>query len=219
MKIPSWIKAIIFDYDGVLGDSTFFNTYACKEAAKLCGIELEHDVYQRCAPGGATIHDIATCIVTHYGKPELANQYIEYKKTFDQDYAKEVTILSNVETVVQGLAKRYPLAINTGSRHVLVDSVISKYNLAQYFKTIVAAEDITVGKPNPESYVLAAKLLNTPPQVCLVVEDGASGIRAAKSAGCYVVGITNSLPKKDLMSLGCDVVIDDLSELTVPTSV
>jgi HAD superfamily hydrolase (TIGR01509 family) len=219
MLIPSTIKSIIFDYDGVLGDSTPFNTYACKEAAKLCGIDLDPEVYAHCSPGGATIQDIASCIVTHYGKPELVTKYIEHKKSFDKEYVKEVKVLSNVERTVSKLSGIYPLAINTGTRHILVDSFVHKYGLAKYFQAIVAAEDIKQGKPHPESYILAASILNTPPESCMVVEDGASGIKSAKSAGCFVVGITTSIGSSELKKLGCDQIIDDLSELTIPTSV
>lgn len=218
MEIPERIKAVIFDYDGVLGDSGPFNSYACKESAKMCNINLTTDVYELCAPGGATIHDIATCIVSHYGHPELVDQFVKYKKTFDKDYVQEVTILSNVVLTLERLALHYPLAINTGTRHILVDSFLEKYALIKYFKAIVAAEDIVHGKPNPESYLKAAKLLDTAPENCLVVEDGSSGIKAGLSAGCYIVGITNSLSKGELQQLGCNAIISDLAEITVPTA-
>lgn len=213
MTIPSHIKAIIFDYDGVLGNSHPFNSYACKESAKMCGIELAEDVYRACAPGGATIHDIATCIVTHYGKPELVDQYIQYKRTFDKDYVKEVQILPDVEQVVKKLAKTYPLGVNTGTRHILVDSFLHKYDLYNLFQFTVAAEDIKKGKPDPESYLLACQKLSLDPSNCLVVEDGVSGIISAKKAGCYVVGITGMLSQSELRELSCDLVINKLSEL------
>ena len=218
MKIPSNIKAIIFDYDGVLGDSTPFNTYACKESAKMCGIVLEDDVYQRCAPGGATIHDIATCIVTHYGKPHLVDEYIKHKRSFDKDYVKEVQILPEVDEVVKKLSRAYPMAVNTGTRHILVDSFLQKYNLTEYFDVVIAAEDIKNGKPDPESYLLACRHLGVLPKDCLVVEDGVSGIHSAKSAGCYVVGITNSLSNESLKNIGCNAVITKLEEIMAPTS-
>lgn len=217
MFIPSNIKAIIFDYDGVLGDSTPFNTFACKESAKMCGIDLEHDVYLRCAPGGATIRDIATCIVTHYGKPHLVDAYIKYKRSFDKDYVKEVKILPDVELVVKALSERYPLAINTGTRHILVDSFLHKYNLSKYFSHVIAAEDIKSGKPDPESYLLACRRLGVSPSDCLVVEDGVSGIVSAKAAGCYVAGITNSLSTQSLKDLGCYAMITKLREIMAPT--
>lgn len=218
MNIPPNIKAIIFDYDGVLGNSTPFNSYACKEAAKMCGIELEESVYQKCAPGGATIHDIATCIVTHYGKPELVETYIKYKKMFDPDYVKEVEALPGAISIIRRLSSHYPLAVNTGTRHVLVDSFLNKYGLMSYLQFVIASEDVINGKPDPESYLLACSKLGFGPNKCLVVEDGISGIRAASSAGCYVVGIKNAHSTDELQHAGAHTVISHLDELMAPTS-
>lgn len=184
----------------------------------MCGIDLEHEVYLRCAPGGATIRDIAACIVTHYGKPHLVDEYIKYKRSFDKDYVKEVQILPDVEQVIQTLSQQYPLAVNTGTRHILVDSFLEKYNLSKYFAYVVAAEDIKRGKPDPESYLLACNQLGFSPSEVLVVEDGASGLVSAKTAGCYVVGITNSLSAQSLKDLGCQVTISNIRELMVPTA-
>lgn len=217
MNIPLNIKAIIFDYDGVLGNSTPFNTYACKEAAKMCGIELEESVYHRCAPGGATIHDIATCIVTHYGKPEMVNDYINYKKTFDTDYVKEVEALPGAISIIERLAPHYLLAVNTGTRHVLVDSFLNKFNLMSHLQCVIASEDIKFGKPHPESYLLTCQKIGFKPADCLVIEDGISGIKAATSAGCYVVGIKNAHPAEELIRAGCHTVITHLDEIKVPT--
>lgn len=216
--IPNHIRAIIFDYDGVLGDSATFNAYACKESAKKCGIELEDHVYRACAPGGATIRDIATCIVTHYGKPELVEDYLAYKRSFDAEYAKQVTLYDGVVETIQSLHKQYLLAVNTGTRHILVDSILAKYQLLTYLSCVIAAEDVTRGKPDPESYLLTCSKLNLDPRNCLVVEDGISGISSAKQAGCYLVGITTEYSKEKLLSLGCDQVIDSLSELMVPSA-
>lgn len=217
MIIKSQIKAIIFDYDGVLGDSDSFNSYACKESAKRCGIDLEESVYRKCAPGGATIKDIATCIVTHYDKPNMVDQFLQSKRSFDNDYINEVKILAHTESTIVNLHNIYPLAINTGTRSVLVRGFLSKYGLDKYFQTIVSAEDIKHGKPDPESYLLACNKLGIAPEYALVVEDGVSGVVAAKKAGCYVVGISSSIHSSKLRELGCDEIISNLSELMVPS--
>lgn len=217
MDIISTIQAIIFDFDGVLGDSTPFNTYACKEAATKCGIDLEHDIYLKCAPGGATIKDIATCIVTHYGKPEMVEEYLMHKKSYDKEYAKQVILYDGVEDVIKNLYTRYKLAVNTGTRHVLVDSILSKHKVDKYFKVVIAAEDISKGKPDPESYLLACSKLDVNPSNTIVIEDGESGIVSAIKAGCYVVGLVNTLGEEKLLSLGCNRVIKSLSELMAPS--
>lgn len=219
MNIPNNIKGIIFDYDGVLGDSDAFNNYACKEAAKKCGIELSTDIYKECAPGGATIKDIATCIVTHYGMSEKVEEYIGYKRQYDEEYVKVVPVLPSVIETIQNLHNKYILAVNTGTRHALVDGFLGKYDLTKFLKFVIASEDIKKGKPDPESYLLSCEKLGLKPADCMVIEDGVSGVIAAKAAGCYVVGITNNVSKEKLLELGCDEIITDLSEIMAPTSV
>jgi HAD superfamily hydrolase (TIGR01509 family) len=218
MNIPKNIKGIIFDYDGVLGDSDAFNNYACKEAAKKCGIDLSTEIYRKCAPGGATIKDIATCIVTHYGMPEKVEEYIGYKRQYDEEYVKVVSVLPSVIETIQKLHNKYILAVNTGTRHALVDGFLGKYDLTKYLKLVIASEDIKKGKPDPESYLLACEKLGLTPVDCMVIEDGISGVVAAEIAGCYVVGISNNISKEKLLELGCDEIITDLSELMAPTS-
>lgn len=217
MNIQPNISAIIFDYDGVLGDSTPFNTYACKAAAEKCGIKLEDDIYLLCAPGGATIKDIATCIMTHYGKPELIDDYLAYKKSYDKEYAKQVSLYEGVEEVIRQLSHKYKLAVNTGTRHVLVDSILAKHKVDKYFDVVIAAEDITKGKPDPESYLITCNKLGVEPSKTIVIEDGESGIVSAIKAGCHVIGLVNTINEEKLFSLGCNQVIKKLTELMAPS--
>lgn len=217
MIIPENINNIIFDYDGVLGDSSSFNKYACEQTALKLGINLTDGVYSHCAPGGATIHDIATCIVSHYGMPEKAAEFVQHKKSFDGEYAEKVKLYWGVPEIIKRLSTNYRLAVNTGTRHVLVDTVLQKHGVLHYFDFVIAAEDINKGKPDPESYLQACSRFGSHPSDCLVVEDGTSGISSAIAAGCIVVGLTTTHNKEDLLSLGCHFVIDALEELTVPT--
>jgi HAD superfamily hydrolase (TIGR01509 family) len=150
--------------------------------------------------------------------PDKVDEYIKYKKSFDKEYAEKVEIYPGIENVLKKLGSRYPLAVNTGTRRVLVSSVLNKYNIYKHFKFVVTAEDITKGKPDPESYQLAVNKLGMLPGGCLVVEDGKSGVQSAISAGCLVVGLINELTRQELEDLNCHFVIKNLSELMVPTS-
>ncbi len=80
-------------------------------------------------------------------------------------------------------------------------------NLDRYFDAIVSAEDVTAGKPDPQVFLAAAAKLHTPPASCVVVEDAAAGIEAAKRAGMKCVGVTTSTV------LPADVFVRSLEEL------
>ncbi len=78
---------------------------------------------------------------------------------------------------------------------------------------LVTAEDVTVGKPNPAPYLLAAERLGVPPARCLVIEDAPAGIEAAHAAGAKVIGITTTYPASDISA--ADAVIDHLTQLEI----
>jgi sugar-phosphatase len=77
---------------------------------------------------------------------------------------------------------------------------------------LVSSEDVRAGKPDPEGYLTAAKLLGAVPKQCLVVEDSVAGIQAARRAGMSVLGITTTFPCDHLDADAC---ISDFSDIRV----
>jgi HAD superfamily hydrolase (TIGR01509 family) len=92
-------------------------------------------------------------------------------------------------------------AIVSGALRSEIEAVLERSRLQKYFPVIVAGDDLTVSKPNPDGYLLAIERLNREcPQLqlsahnCLAIEDTFAGIQAAKAAGVSVVGVANSYP-------------------------
>lgn len=93
------------------------------------------------------------------------------------------------------------IALVTGALRLEVDSVLGSAGLAQHFPVIVAGDDLTASKPEPDGYLLAVDRLNEfypelklQPRECLAIEDTPAGIQAAKRAGMQVVGVANTYP-------------------------
>ncbi len=80
------------------------------------------------------------------------------------------------------------------------------------FDVIVAGNNVKKGKPHPEPYLKAAKLLNLKIDECVVVENAPYGIESAKCAGMYCIAISTSLPREFLTR--ADVVIDDIGKIS-----
>lgn len=89
-----------------------------------------------------------------------------------------------------------------------VEVVLEVLGFADYFQAIVSAEDVERGKPDPQIFLLAASRLGVPPSRCIVVEDAAAGIEAARRAGMRNIGLG-----RRGASLGADVVVSSLSAL------
>jgi beta-phosphoglucomutase-like phosphatase (HAD superfamily) len=81
-----------------------------------------------------------------------------------------------------------------------LDTVLQRLGLRRYFGVLVSGQDVTRGKPDPEPYLLAAACLGVPPGQCVVFEDAAVGVRAAKAAGMACIGVPNpaALQPQDL---------------------
>lgn len=84
--------------------------------------------------------------------------------------------------------------------------------LCSYFKDIVTADRISHSKPDPEGYLLGASLLEIDPHSCVVFEDSLQGVKAGKSAGAYVVGLSTTLPVETIAPY-CNRVINNLDDV------
>jgi HAD superfamily hydrolase (TIGR01509 family) len=100
-----------------------------------------------------------------------------------------------------------------------IEVVLNRAQLAEYFQVIVAGDDVSTSKPEPDGYLFAVKRLNQEypdlnlqPQECLAIEDTLAGIQAAKKAGMQVVGVANTYPFHMLQRC-CNWTVDDLCDL------
>ena len=78
---------------------------------------------------------------------------------------------------------------------------------------VVAAEDVSHGKPHPEAFLKAAERLQVAPARCAVIEDSVHGIEAAKRAGMLAVAVLTSTPRDALIAAGADVVVDEVGDV------
>ena len=107
-----------------------------------------------------------------------------------------------------------PLALVTsaGRRHAV--PTLAGLGLLGLFAVIVAGDDVTVGKPDPEGYRRASDELGVVPARCVAFEDSPAGLAAARAAGMYCVAVTTTHPRSELA--GADQIVADLTEITWP---
>jgi HAD superfamily hydrolase (TIGR01509 family) len=91
-----------------------------------------------------------------------------------------------------------PMALVTGAPRKEAKHMLETFGLSDCFSHIVTGEDITLSKPHPEGYLKAAAMLQTPPQLCIVVEDAPMGIQAAKRAGMHCVAVATTHTENEL---------------------
>jgi HAD superfamily hydrolase (TIGR01509 family) len=96
------------------------------------------------------------------------------------------------ELLAEVAAAGLPCALVTGSERRFMDAVLARTGLR--FDVLVCAEDVSVTKPDPEPYLLAAKLLGTDPGRCFALEDSPNGVTSAEAAGCQVIAVPSLVP-------------------------
>ena len=96
------------------------------------------------------------------------------------------------ELLAEVAAAGLPHALVTSSQRVFAEAVLGATGIT--FPLTVCAEDVTAGKPDPEPYLLAAKLLDVDPVRCVVLEDSPNGVASATAAGCRVLAVPSLVP-------------------------
>ena len=106
-------------------------------------------------------------------------------------------------------------AVGSSGYRVNVDFVLDKCRIRSYFEAIVAGDEVTRCKPDPEIYLTAAAKLGLRPEECVVFEDAEAGIEAAKRAGIKVVALATTFSREFLEGTEADAIVGDFREVSV----
>lgn len=218
------LRAIIFDFNGIIVDDEPIHFELFQQVLKEEEIRLtEEDYYSRYL--GFDDRGAFTAAYREHRRPlddHHLDRLIERKAIYYQEAIKtRMRVFPGVKTVIPALAERVPLAIASGALRHEIREILSSIGLVERFRTIVSAEDVRRGKPDPEIFLKALANLNAAlagnspisASDCLVIEDSKEGIRGARSAGMKCLAVTNSHPA-DLLK-GADAVVESLEPLTL----
>ena len=208
--MPHWPRAVLFDFDGVIVNSEPLHFRAFQEVLKREHIELSEQEYYEELIGFDDKNAIRHVFAKH-NIPLAPGTFLRVmtKKTegmMDLIRAAPPHALPGVEEFVRGLWRNYPLAVCSGAVREEIEAMLEGVSLRDCFGTIVAAEDVTKGKPDPEGYLLTTRLvsekmkLDKPlkPSDCLIVEDAPAVIRSVKNEGFPVLAVATSYPPSSL---------------------
>lgn len=203
--------AVLWDLDGTLIDSTDYHWRAWQETVKEEGYFLSREVFISCFGQRSE-----TAIYTYCRKDlPLAdaqrivnNKQLRYREIIR---TKGIELVPNAKILLQGLKRNaWQQALATSASAKDVEIILAALDLHSHFDTWVSSEDVKESKPSPEIFLLAADRLTVAPQNCIVVEDSAVGIEAAKKAGMKSIGVLSSHKV-----LEADYVVKNLSEITI----
>ncbi|HWQ33422.1 MAG TPA: HAD family phosphatase [Blastocatellia bacterium] len=214
------LKAIIFDFNGVIVDDEPLHLELFRRVLEEEGLSLSareyHEKYLGYDDRGAF-----TAALADQGRAAdqaYIQSLIDRKARYYLDAINERMLLfPGVTELARRLAEKFPLAIASGALRHEIELVLKRGELRDCFRVIVASEDVSACKPDPEGYVKALALLNETtqrsidPAECLVIEDSVAGIEAARRAGMRCLAVTNSYPAAELTA--ADAVVASLAEI------
>jgi beta-phosphoglucomutase len=182
------MDALVFDFNGTLSDDEPVLLRVYQELFAEVGRPLTADEYFEHL-AGHTEDEMFTRWLGHADAALIAERILRYNELV----ADGSTVDAETRAAVQVAASQTRLGIVTSAYRIEVEPVLARTGLFPLFEVIVSLDDIVKGKPDPEPYLRAAKLLGVESSALVVLEDTDIGVASAKAAGAYVVGITRTL--------------------------
>jgi HAD superfamily hydrolase (TIGR01509 family) len=220
------IKAIFFDFNGVIIDDEPLYMAAYQEALREQGIELTADDYY-----GALGMDDKTFVRATFAREQrpltddilnmvLDRKGVQHRKLIES----ELPLFPGVVTFLKATSRHYLLGLVSMALQTEIQYVLERARL-DMFSVIVSADDVNACKPAPDCYRAALEQLNKKQKAqqrepllaneCLVIEDSPPGIQSGREAGMCTLGITNTVSVEQLRAAGAQVVSASLADWTV----
>ncbi|MDE3036062.1 MAG: HAD family phosphatase [Nitrospirota bacterium] len=219
------MRAIIFDFDGVVADNEPIHYAMFHQVLGEIGLPFtEADYYAKYL--GFDDKGCFAAVLAAQGRPappELIHDLIDRKARAYLAYIRDhLVIFPGVRELVREAATRHRLAIASGALRHEIEFILEQAGIRKEFEHITSAEDVQQGKPSPEGYLHALAALNrrTPagqnplaPADCLVIEDSIPGIQAAHAAGMKVLAVANTHHVQDLRE--ADAITHSLADVNL----
>ena len=220
-EIAKLLRAVIFDFDGIIVDSEPLILKLTQEMAALEGWAVSEDEYYH---EYLALDDrgIVEQLYASHGQPLDArrrDELVEWKAQRYQAIIHDgLPPIAGAAEFITEMARHYPLAIASGSLRVEIHHLLTKMGLREKFSVLATADDCQRSKPDPEVYLTALFRLRALPnfrdeplqsEECLAIEDAPLGVVAAQTAGFECLAIAHSRPAQELQH--ADLVASDFA--------
>jgi beta-phosphoglucomutase len=190
------VKAVIFDFDGVIGDTMKDNCMAWQKAFSEYDFDLKSEEYYRLEGMGR--YQIAQHFIDAYQLDASIKEAVVDAKESNYKNNNTFKIYDHVMDMFRLMKqKNISTAIVTGASKERILEHLDR-DIAKQLTALVTADDVTHTKPHAEPYLKAVAKLNLKAEECLVVENAILGIQSAKAANCQCFALETTLSKKDL---------------------
>jgi beta-phosphoglucomutase len=209
-------RALIFDLNGTMINDMEFHIRAWTEIlntelhAGLSPTRVRSQMYGK----------NSELLVRVFGENRFTDEEMEFwsiekEKRYQKAYRPHVQLINGLDDFLKrAYEKGIPMAIGSAAIPFNIDFILDRLDIREYFSAIVSADDVEVSKPHPETFLKAARLLNTEPAFCMIFEDAPKGVEAAFRAGISCVVLTTMHSRNDFPDP--TQVIEFISDYTDP---
>ncbi len=210
------IKLIIFDLDGLLVDSQSLQYEAYGKVFSQYGEPIsrqdwiDHWIH---GPGGPKAWIENRNLDLDYQKIRA-----EKKVIYEDLIQSKMKLKPGAKELVNLLYKKFPLVVASASRIESIELSLERFNLKDKFEHLISDIDMERGKPHPDVFLHAAKIMKVEPEDCLVFEDSSAGLQAAKSAGMKCIVCPDNFEDSNIGRYGAaDKIVKQLNEVNLDT--
>lgn len=207
------INACLFDLDGVLVDTAIYHYKAWRRLANELGFDFTEKDNEK-LKGISRIQSLK--LILEWGEVKKTSKEIEELSQKKNDWYLEMIadiqpneLLPGSREFLQELKDQgIKIALGSASKNAVI--ILDKTNIRHFFDAIVDGNMVQASKPDPEVFLIGAKLLNVPPQQCVVIEDAVAGVEAALAGNMKVIGIGDKRVLKK-----ANLVVASLAEMSI----
>ena len=207
-------EAVIFDWDGTIGDTRQVIVIAFQSALSEINCKVSDEYIERRIGIGAadTFRDILRSAKMRFDE-KLIQRLVERKSQLEIELTDQVKLFPGAIELLEALQGKVKMALASMNNRSVIIHLLKAKDLEKYFDAVLTAESISHSKPDPEIFLKAASNLKASPEKCVVVEDSIFGVKAAKSAnmGCIAV-VTGVYSKLELEKEQPDFIVKTLKD-------
>ncbi|KAF3887846.1 MULTISPECIES: HAD family hydrolase [Nostocales] len=219
------LKAILFDFNGVIINDESIHEQLIEQLLIEENLTIKPGEYRKICLGRSDRSCVKELLAKR-GRVVSDTYLTQLLNRKAESYVREIEKIEKLplypgldDLLFQGRSRNLKIGIVSGAIRKEIDLILNRTKLAQHFHAIVAGDDVTTSKPDPQGYLLAVKRLNQVyldlnlmPEECLAIEDTFAGIQAAKQAGMQVVGVAHTYPFH-MLQRQANWTVDYLSDL------